>query len=832
MLRYRAFVLSLALIFAPPSYGQAEQTTDHYADQITAHYTEADRLYREGKHDEAIALVNRTMAMSEQHLGPSHAAVAVGHYSLARVYRAQGKYAQAILELKRSVAVYEKAWGPDHRRIAKVLDPLAELSVEAGRYDEALNFYERALQIREKAYGPLQRSVADTLDRLAALHASQGRLSEAERYYKRSVKVSGAFGEVPDLAALTGLAALYRDLGRYEEAESLLELVAKTLDESVDDLTPPQSLSAVADFYREQGRLAEAEPLYDRALKRLENKGGREHPRVSPTLVGLARLYQAKERYDDAAVLFGRDLEIMRKTFGPDHSRTAESMSNLAQLHERKGDAAQAASLYGDALGILEGALGQGHLRVATALDDLARVDGSEQRYRQAEQHSRRALSIREQVLGGKHTDVADSLSRLALIYEDQERYEEAEPLQRRALSIQEEALGPNHPHVGVTLQNLALLYEKLNNVEAATKAMARLAQIPEAGTRHVPLFFATNRKGAAEMSFGTDLAKVLSFGQITMQVPAEQVKNRAGRMAESLGQLEKARTGKLTAAEALKVIAMQPATTPAQFAAAVRSSQSRAVTFQSQALVFVHGYNNDFDGAMKRATQLAFDLQFDGVVIPFTWPSQGMVLDYLTDGAMAMKSIGALVGLLDQLRDTMPELKVHLLGHSMGNRVLLGALCAIAKRKNDKPHNFGEVIAAHADVGPEEFEELTDCFKSRVRGTTLYINEGDTALSVRCGWFFRCRAGNLVRGYGSATAIDTTQMSRGLFRSLTKGFDHDIFVRNPVLFGDLHRLILTGERRVGYRTQEFKPKLDENRNWFWYYDKAHKPVAPVAPNL
>lgn len=245
--------------------------------------------------------------------------------------------------------------------------------------------------------------------------------------------------------------------------------------------------------------------------------------------------------------------------------------------------------------------------------------------------------------------------------------------------------------------------------------------------------------------------------------------------------------------------------------------------------MALAHGYNNDFDAAIKRATQLAFDLQFDGVVIPFTWPSQGEVLGYMTDGAMAKKSAGAFAGFLDQLRDTMPEIKLHLVAHSMGNRVLLSALCAIAKRENDKPHNFGEVIAAHADVSPEEFEKLTSCFKSRVRGTTLYINEGDTALSVRCGWFFHCRAGNQVRGYSAATAIDTTQMSKGLFRSLTKGFDHDIFVRNPILFGDLHRLVLTGERRVGHRTQEFKPKLDKNRNWFWYFDKAHKPVAPVA---
>ena len=36
--------------------------------------------------------------------------------------------------------------------------------------------------------------------------------------------------------------------------------------------------------------------------------------------------------------------------------------------------------------------------------------------------------------------------------------------------------------------------------------------------------------------------------------------------------------------------------------------------------------FPNDFEGAMRRATQVSFDLQFDGILIPFTWPSQGAV--------------------------------------------------------------------------------------------------------------------------------------------------------------------------------------------------------------
>ena len=31
--------------------------------------------------------------------------------------------------------------------------------------------------------------------------------------------------------------------------------------------------------------------------------------------------------------------------------------------------------------------------------------------------------------------------------------------------------------------------------------------------------------------------------------------------------------------------------------------------------IIFIHGYNVDFAGAAKRAAQLAYDIQFDGVM-------------------------------------------------------------------------------------------------------------------------------------------------------------------------------------------------------------------------
>ena len=48
--------------------------------------------------------------------------------------------------------------------------------------------------------------------------------------------------------------------------------------------------------------------------------------------------------------------------------------------------------------------------------------------------------------------------------------------------------------------------------------------------------------------------------------------------------------------------------------------------------LVFIHGYNTGFSDAAYRSAQLKNDLQFDGPVIFYSWPSQSATISYSID--------------------------------------------------------------------------------------------------------------------------------------------------------------------------------------------------------
>ena len=127
-------------------------------------------------------------------------------------------------------------------------------------------------------------------------------------------------------------------------------------------LTVAISLNNLAELYRNQGKYDEAEPLYQRALAIREKSLGSDHPDVATSLNNLAVLYSDQGRYDEAEPLYQRALAIREKSLGADHPDVATSLNNLAQLYHDQGKHAEAELLHQRALAIREKALRSDHL--------------------------------------------------------------------------------------------------------------------------------------------------------------------------------------------------------------------------------------------------------------------------------------------------------------------------------------------------------------------------------------------------------------------------------------------------------------------------------------
>ena len=133
----------------------------------------------------------------------------------------------------------------------------------------------------------------------------QGRYTEAEKLFEAALKEAEGFGpQDPRLAtSLNNLALLYRDQGKYAEAEPLCKraLVIREQALGPDHVDVATSLNNLAGLYSAQGEYAEAEPLFKRALAIQEKALGLEHPDVAATMENYAALLSKTKREAEAA---------------------------------------------------------------------------------------------------------------------------------------------------------------------------------------------------------------------------------------------------------------------------------------------------------------------------------------------------------------------------------------------------------------------------------------------------------------------------------------------------------------------------------------------------
>ncbi|EHR00822.1 alpha/beta hydrolase [Bradyrhizobium sp. WSM471] len=91
--------------------------------------------------------------------------------------------------------------------------------------------------------------------------------------------------------------------------------------------------------------------------------------------------------------------------------------------------------------------------------------------------------------------------------------------------------------------------------------------------------------------------------------------------------------------------------------------------------MLFVHGYNVAFSDAAFRAAQIAFDANYKGRVMMYSWPSKGGVKDYDYDRESALYAPDGLFDLLQLIKTAGKVSRIIVIAHSLGSEVVLGAL-------------------------------------------------------------------------------------------------------------------------------------------------------------
>jgi len=161
----------------------------------------------------------------------------------------------------------------------------------------------------------------------------------------------------------------------------------------------------------------------------------------------------------------------------------------------------------------------------------------------------------------------------------------------------------------------------------------------------------------------------------------------------------------------------------------------------QKHATLFVHGYDNDWKSAARRYESLSARL-FEGpaglgLAVLFTWPSDGMKINYYPDRSDAAASGADFAQILNALFDLLAErqqagvanprracrAKTSVIAHSMGNYVLQKAMQQ-AWTRNNQPllvSLINQLLMVAADVD-------NDLFKS---GESVDKSDGDAIANL-----------------------------------------------------------------------------------------------------
>ncbi len=167
--------------------------------------------------------------------------------------------------------------------------------------------------------------------------------------------------------------------------------------------------------------------------------------------------------------------------------------------------------------------------------------------------------------------------------------------------------------------------------------------------------------------------------------------------------------------------------TSSAAFLAGIRG-QIEASTGRDL-LLFVHGFNVDFDAAVVRTAQLGLDLPFNGALCCYSWPSQGGIKNYSADEKVNAASVEPFRQFLETLIAGIPgDTKLQILVHSMGNRLVLGALEQMAA-KPGPIQPIDNLVLCAPDVGLTDFANTIPAARQLSRRVSLYVGGSDTAL-------------------------------------------------------------------------------------------------------
>jgi esterase/lipase superfamily enzyme len=319
-----------------------------------------------------------------------------------------------------------------------------------------------------------------------------------------------------------------------------------------------------------------------------------------------------------------------------------------------------------------------------------------------------------------------------------------------------------------------------------------------------VPVYYATNRAqsamAAAPPFYGTERGE-LGFGFAQVSIPDDH----------RMGELEAPRWWKLQfredPEEHVVLLSVDPVERP-EFVRRIAADLHTAEA--ADVLLFIHGYNVSFEDAARRTAQVAYDLNFGGVPLLFSWPSHASLGGYVKDANNARWSATHLAEIVQLVLAEVGAEAVHVIAHSMGNIVLTDFLRTFAPTHGEGGARLRQVVFAAPDVDAATFKDLVKTFRGRAERFTMYASSEDVALKAAKKVQGYSRAGESGRELVVVPGLDTIDATR-----ISTGFlGHSYVGDNDSILADIYHLLSDGRPPPRFRLRP--SEVPAGRYWIF----------------
>jgi len=224
----------------------------------------------------------------------------------------------------------------------------------------------------------------------------------------------------------------------------------------------------------------------------------------------------------------------------------------------------------------------------------------------------------------------------------------------------------------------------------------------------------------------------------------------------------------------------------------------------KNRVLIFVHGFNNNFQESLYWLVQLHVDAADGSTPILFTWPLQAAVGAYAIDQAEAIKSRDDPIALLKMVTGSPQVGDVMVLAHSMGGMLTAEALRELRTQRQDRViARLSRVILAAPDIDVDVFRTQVQTIGPLRPPFLVLVSKDDRALNVsNTIGGSRARAGALdvdnplVRDAALRHKVKIVDISQ--LHSHDGEMHHDRFVSLAALYQKVQRQAREQQYRTG----------------------------------